>query len=180
MLARIPVWNQELLAKDPASRLVSLVSIDSELWRSWDATPPKEMRRFDDKKSRSGSKIFNSNFEGELLFPANAAQIFLMVKANRADFCFELTKIVIAEFGRDVANSFQYSGFRYMDGRDLSGFIDGTRNPDHMLRALVDQVVIFPDDDGKTSSSHVGGTYMYAGRFVHNLSKVNFSSFLLD
>lgn len=102
-----------------------------------------------------------------------------MVKSNRPDFCFELTKLIIFEFGNNIAQSFQYSGFRYMDGRDLSGFIDGTRNPDHMLRALVDQVVIFPDDDGKIVSSHVGGTYMYAGRFVHNLSKVKHFFYLL-
>jgi len=53
-------------------------------------------------------------------------------------------------------------------GRDISGFVDGTRNPDHLLRAIVDQVVIFPRDD---SGRHVGGTYMYAGIFEHDLAK---------
>jgi deferrochelatase/peroxidase EfeB len=83
----------------------------------------------------------------------------------------------------------------------LFRFIDGTRNPDHLLRAIVDEAVIFPGDDQLDSSkpkkklivdnnneskqedneekevaesdkAHVGGSYMYAGRFVHNLPKV--------
>jgi len=52
--------------------------------------------------------------------------------------------------------------------RDLTGFIDGTRNPDHLLRALIDQCLIFTGDD---EGRHVGGSYMYAGRFIHDLVK---------
>jgi len=37
-----------------------------------------------------------------------------------------------------------------------------------LLRALVDVTVIFPDDN---SVSHEGGSYMYAGRYVHDLLK---------
>jgi hypothetical protein len=52
--------------------------------------------------------------------------------------------------------------------RDLTGFVDGTRNPDHLLRALVDETIIFPKDD---EGRHIGGSYMYSGRFIHNLEK---------
>ena len=48
--------------------------------------------------------------------------------------------------------------------------MDGTRNPDHLLRAIADEVAIFPDDH-PNDEKHVGGTYMFAGRFVHNLPK---------
>ena len=70
-------------------------------------------------------------------------------------------------------------------GHDLTGFIDGTRNPgmtfcllsadnlDHLLRAIVDEVAIFPDDvAGGERSPHVGGSFLWAGRFVHDLPKV--------
>jgi selT/selW/selH-like putative selenoprotein len=53
-------------------------------------------------------------------------------------------------------------------GKDLTGFIDGTRNPDHLLRALVDEVLIFPRDE---ENRHVGGCFMYAGKFIHDLYK---------
>jgi hypothetical protein len=50
-----------------------------------------------------------------------------------------------------------------MAARDLTGFLDGTRNPDHLLRAIVDQagnylnkIVIFPGDN-KDDLSHTGG-----------------------
>jgi len=53
--------------------------------------------------------------------------------------------------------------------KDLTGFIDGTRNPDHLLRAIVDEIIILPDDE--IDDLHIGGSYLYTGRFVHNLKK---------
>jgi len=50
-------------------------------------------------------------------------------------------------------------------------FIDGTRNPDHLLRALSDETIIYPDDF-ENAQNHTGGSFMYAGKFVHNLKKV--------
>jgi len=97
-----------------------------------------------------------------------------MVKSTRMDLCYELTKLFIYDLGDNVADYKEICGFRYMPvpmgARDLSGFMDGTRNPDHLLRAIVDEVVIFPEDSG---ISHTGGSYMYTGKFVHNLQKFN-------
>jgi len=53
-------------------------------------------------------------------------------------------------------------------GRDLTGFVDGTRTHDHLLRAIVDEVIIFPRDE---ENRHVGGCFMYAGKFIHDLAK---------
>lgn len=70
----------------------------------------------------------------------------------------------------------------------ILGFIDGTRNPDHLLRAIVDQTIvslslltskycliaeIFPDDNEAVDAAHTGGSYLYAGRFEHDLKTFN-------
>jgi Dyp-type peroxidase family len=104
------------------------------------------------------------------------------------DFCHDLTKLVITHLGKNVKSASQYPTFRHGHGvskekigyaKDLTGFIDGTRNPDHLLRAVVDQAIIFPDDE-QGSTQHSGGSYMYAGRFVHNLPKVRQSVILSE
>jgi hypothetical protein len=66
---------------------------------------------------------------------------------------------------RDITGYFFFFVFRT---DYIFRFVDGTRNPDHLLRALIDQAVIFPSDD---SRRHVAGSYVYAGKFVHNLQK---------
>jgi hypothetical protein len=97
----------------------------------------------------------------------------------KCDICYEVAKRFERALGEDnIRESSQYIGFRYGHGvkfnenyaKDLTGFIDGTRNPDHVLRAIIDNCVIFEDDD---EGRHVGGTYLYAGRFVHNLMQVS-------
>ncbi|MBU3847778.1 MAG: Dyp-type peroxidase, partial [Candidatus Acinetobacter avistercoris] len=55
--------------------------------------------------------------------------------------------------------------FRYFDGRDITGFIDGTENPQ------------FPDDRaevallGEDSGIFQDGSFIFAQRYAHNLEK---------
>lgn len=196
---------QDLVRGMHPGAVASLIGVSATIWHRWDPKPPHELREFDEKVAPGTDNV---------LFPATGGDLFLFVKANRADLCFEVhvtlqsmhethtlaqvTKRVIAALGDNVASWDQTLSFGYMGGpyggKDLTGyvvlltlikhwlmnarrFIDGTRNPDHLLRAVVDEVVIFPDDDPEPNPAHCGGTYMYAGRFVHDLKKV-FSSLL--
>jgi len=49
----------------------------------------------------------------------------------------------------------------------LSGFVDGTRNPVIQSIGVVTAAILSSQDP-----QNVGGSYMYAGIFVHNLKKV--------
>eukprot|EP00475_Leptophrys_vorax_P025543 TRINITY_DN35772_c0_g1_i1.p2 TRINITY_DN35772_c0_g1~~TRINITY_DN35772_c0_g1_i1.p2 ORF type:complete len:584 (-),score=155.05 TRINITY_DN35772_c0_g1_i1:2825-4576(-) len=146
-------------------RLITIVGVAAELWKKWDALPPNELIPFTEKVCPS---------TGQVIFPSSAENIFLMIKAQRQDICYEVAKRFERALGSSIADSSQYVGFRYGHGikfrenyaKDLTGFIDGTRNPDHVMRAIVDNCVIFEDDD---EGRHIGGSYMYAGRFVHDL-----------
>eukprot|EP01043_Picozoa_sp_COSAG02_P000398 COSAG02_NODE_7_length_64539_cov_120.393482_31_plen_186_part_00 len=54
------------------------------------------------------------------------------------------------------------------DGRDLTGAIDGTKNPDATLRTVVEQASIGPRDypDG----AHLGGSFVFCSKFAHRLA----------
>ena len=54
------------------------------------------------------------------------------------------------------------------DGRDLTGAIDGTKNPDATLRSVVEQAVIGPRDYG--GGSHLGGSFVFCSKFAHRLA----------
>jgi putative iron-dependent peroxidase len=159
-VSQVPEITSKLMASaDDGSTLVALVGLSNELWKCWDAMPPKELKDFTDIKSKDNSTVF----------PATGGDLFLLVKSNsRQDLCFELAFEFLTLLDKNVEKKTQTPGFRYKGGRDLTGFIDGTRNPDHLLRALVDVTIIFPDDD---RVSHEAGSYMYAGRYVHDLPK---------
>eukprot|EP01089_Gocevia_fonbrunei_P008072 TRINITY_DN1971_c0_g2_i1.p1 TRINITY_DN1971_c0_g2~~TRINITY_DN1971_c0_g2_i1.p1 ORF type:complete len:371 (+),score=74.70 TRINITY_DN1971_c0_g2_i1:51-1163(+) len=156
-------------ANEKDGRVSALISISPTLWSLWDPSPPAELVEFKDK--------VNAGQPSQILFPRRPGklQLFLLAKSNRVDLCYELTKRVISQFGDNITEYHTTQSFAYMasapyGGRDLTGFVDGTRNPDHLLRSLVDEVIIFPDDH-PNDKDHTGGCYMYAGRFVHNLKK---------
>ena len=48
---------------------------------------------------------------------------------NGPDLCFELATQIVARLGAAVYPADEVHGFRYLDDRDLIGFVDGTENP---------------------------------------------------
>lgn len=151
---------------DKKSNIVSTIAIGYNTWIHFDSSPPQEFFDFEEKKPKGKDTI---------AFPKTGGDIFIMTKSNRLDLCYEISKNSIQSLGKNLKTSNVTCGFAYMPvpmaAKDLTGFIDGTRNPDHLLRAIVDEVLIFPEDEG--NDQHVGGTYLYAGKFIHDLKKFN-------
>lgn len=54
------------------------------------------------------------------------------------------------------------------DGRDLTGAIDGTKNPDATLRTVVEQASIGPRD--YAGGAHLGGSFVFCSKFAHRLA----------
>jgi Dyp-type peroxidase family len=156
----------------PDNPICSLVGVNFNIWRRWDAKPATELRDFD-------AKIQTSSKTGKPVFPKwEGGHIFVLCKSNSIDSVIDLVRSYIEMYGKNQFNEdnvksyTQTIGFAYNGGKDLTGFIDGTRNPDHMLRALTDQVLIHPGDcPNDKADTHVGGCYAYAGKFVHDLKK---------
>jgi porphyrinogen peroxidase len=69
-----------------------------------------------------------------------------------------------AELGESVSVMDDVLGFRYLDGRDLTGFIDGTENPKGRERPDVALI-------GAEDPEFAGGSYVFTQRYVHDLGK---------
>eukprot|EP01124_Arcella_intermedia_P013906 TRINITY_DN2028_c0_g1_i1.p1 TRINITY_DN2028_c0_g1~~TRINITY_DN2028_c0_g1_i1.p1 ORF type:complete len:548 (-),score=100.56 TRINITY_DN2028_c0_g1_i1:68-1711(-) len=168
-LSQVPHDTDEL-NKTHSGDLLSAIGVENAVWRVFDPNPPRGLISFPEKRAKDSGKV---------LFPGGTSgSLILFTKATRVDLCYELGKRLVSRLGPfvshvDRTNTFAYlptTGFSPNLGKDLTGFIDGTRNPDHLLRALVDQVLIFPSDQNQ---NHISGCYMYAGKFIHDLKSFN-------
>ena len=108
-------------------------------------------------------KPFSQLGEGELCAPATGGDLFLHIHSDRKDMTYVLATAFLKSIKDDVTVLEEVEGFHYLDDRDLTGFIDGTENPEGDERAEVALI----DDDGDFN----GGSYVLAQRYVHNLPK---------
>jgi porphyrinogen peroxidase len=108
-------------------------------------------------------KLFTALGEGDVSAPATGGDIFLHVHSDRKD----MTYVLASEFIKPIQESInvleEVDGFHYLDDRDLTGFIDGTENPEGEERAEVALI----DDEPEFN----GGSYVLAQRYIHNLPK---------
>lgn len=98
--------------------------------------------------------------------PVVPCDLFIQIRADRADICFAMATAVFDLLKNDVELIEQISSFRYLDGRDLTGFVDGTENPKGMRKF---DVAIVGDDD----PDFAGGSYIHVQRYRHDLDKWN-------
>ncbi|WP_374357611.1 Dyp-type peroxidase [Chitinimonas sp.] len=95
--------------------------------------------------------------------PSTPHAVFVHLRSERHDLCFaagELARIGLAEA---FSLSEAIPGFRYLDARDLTGFVDGTENP-----VLEERPAVALIDD---EAGFIGGSYLHVQRFVHDLPK---------
>lgn len=117
--------------------------------------------------SPSKRPLLLTNFpsvKGAVEMPITPADLLLHIRSDRHDMTFELATRLIALFGSHVTIAEEVSCFRYLDARDLTGFVDGTENPqgDHKKEvALV----------GEEDSDFEDGSYIHLQRYVHDLPK---------
>jgi len=91
--------------------------------------------------------------------PNTGGHIFLHVKAETRSLCYETVKAFVDSLPKgSVAKVDDEYSFQFQDGRDLSGFLDGTENPadttSRRAAALLD----------------TGGSYVIHQRWVHDLA----------
>jgi len=154
-LARTPELALELARSAPKGRLRSVVGLGTELW---DAVSPERRPR--------GLRPFAEVEAGGRRAPATGGDLLLHASARRADLCFELAQQLRRALGDAVAVREEVHGFRYLDLRDLTGFIDGTENPKGRERVAVALI-------GREDPAFAGGSFAYTQRYVHELAKWN-------
>jgi putative iron-dependent peroxidase len=95
--------------------------------------------------------------------PSTPADLLLHLRSNRRDITYELARALLSELSDAVEIAEEVSCFRYLDARDLTGFVDGTENPqgDHKK-----EVALVGEEDAVFSQ----GSYIHLQRYVHDLS----------
>ncbi|WGE46769.1 Dyp-type peroxidase [Actinobacillus equuli] len=95
--------------------------------------------------------------------PATQRDFLVHIQSNRPDINFSIALMVVEQL-KEVAEIVEEThGFRWVEERDLTGFIDGTENPqtDEKLR----EVALIEDGED------AGGSYVLSQRYVHQLAK---------
>jgi putative iron-dependent peroxidase len=102
---------------------------------------------------------------GKGLAPATQRDMLLHIQSLRHDINFAVAQAALDAFGISIIVEEETHGFRSIEERDLSGFVDGTENPKAEARA---QVAIIPE-----GQADAGGSYVMVQRWKHNLTQWN-------
>ncbi|MCU5771096.1 Dyp-type peroxidase [Erwiniaceae bacterium BAC15a-03b] len=99
---------------------------------------------------------------GKGIAPATQRDLLIHIQSLRHDVNFSLAQAALAAFGGAITVEDETHGFRWVEDRDLSGFVDGTENPQGEKRQ---QVAIIADGSDR------GGSYVFTQRWQHNLKQ---------
>jgi len=96
--------------------------------------------------------------------PVAPCDLFIQIRADRADVCHALAMEIMRLLGNHVDLIEDIRGFRYLDGRDLTGFIYADDNPKGMQKLDIALV-------GELDPDFAGGSYLHVQRYRHNIAK---------
>lgn len=151
-LNRAQLLISEFQKSHAANSPHGVIAIGNEFWQQINpASQPKELTPF---------PSINSIPET----PITPVDLLLHIRSNRRDLTYLLAKSLMELLSNDVELVEEVSCFKYLDSRDLTGFVDGTENPEGSHRANV--ALVKKEDD----SEFANGSYIHLQRFVHNLN----------
>ncbi len=139
---------EEMQQKFPHEHLGAVVAFGHDVWR--------------DLSGNQGADELKAFVPlGKGLAPATQRDMLLHIQSLRHDVNFAVAQAALKAFGQSIVVEEETHGFRGIEERDLSGFVDGTENPKAEARA---QVAIIPE-----GSVDAGGSYVMVQRWKHNL-----------
>lgn len=151
-LKALPQLVEELNQQQPGADLTLSIAFTKSFWTQLDAAMPPELIDF---------PVLG---EGEVVAPSSDVDVLIHCHSNRHDLHFYLLRKLMADVEQDVQVVDETYGYRYLDSRDMTDFIDGTENPKEGQRA---EVAIIPEGE------FAGGSYVMVQRFIHNLPSWN-------
>ena len=131
---------------------ISLVTgFSRTLWERLSPAPiPAELQPFTTLNGRGGKSV-----------PATQHDLWLWLSAAGIDVIFAAALQVQRALGNSATLRLEQQGFHYLDSRDLTGFIDGTVNPEGEEAR---QAALIPE-----SLPGAGGSHLLAMKWVHDL-----------
>ncbi len=100
----------------------------------------------------------------EEIAPATQCDVFVWIQSNQRDEVFARGLSWMQVLGDVAQLKIEEHGFLFRDNRDLTGFIDGTSNPQEQERQAV---ALIP------TGAHAGGSYVLTQRWLHDLTAFN-------
>ena len=149
-LLHFPELCQGLAASHPDANFSGLVGIGAGVWDRLYAMRPPLLAPF----PTIGS--------GERQMPATPFDLFFQLRGERIDVLHLAGQRLMARLADKVQLREEQRGFRFLDFRDLTGFVDGTENPQGEHRAEVALVA-----DGQFA----GGSYLHVQRYQHAMAQ---------
>ena len=144
--------RDRLITQHPEAEIKTSMAFGPELWAKLYHTTPEGFKQLEP-------------IQGAFEMPVVPADVLIHIASARTDICFALSQSFFDGIQNQVEVLDERVCFRYLDGRDLTGFIDGTENPQ------------FPDDRAETallgedSGIFEDGSFIFAQRYVHELEK---------
>ncbi|RZQ76502.1 Dyp-type peroxidase [Vibrio vulnificus] len=151
-LQSLPALVEELNQSQPDAELTLSIAFSKSFWQQLDMLMPAELIDF---------PVLG---EGEIVAPSTDVDVLLHCHSQRHDLHFYLLRKLLSEVAEDVTVVDETYGYRYLDSRDMTMFVDGTENPKAEKRA---EVALIPDGE------FAGGSYVMVQRFEHNLPAWN-------
>jgi porphyrinogen peroxidase len=132
------------------ANLHASVGIGSEYWSEISQEKPKQLIGFSQVDLKHA--------------PDTPSDLILHIRSDRRDITYLLAKKLYQLFSNITTLQEEVSCFKYLDSRDLTGFIDGTENPTGQHREEVALV-------GEEDPSFRGGSYLHLQKYIHNLDR---------
>lgn len=152
-LSRLPALFENYADQFSEANLIGVVAIGAAYWDEfYPQARPKLLSAF---------PAMNSE---DRIAPVNSYDIYLEIRSDRADVNHIVSSKVCQLLADSVELIEQVQAFRFLDGRDLTGFVDGTENPQGLHRKEV--AIINEQDDVEFA----GGSYLHIQRYQHNLA----------
>jgi porphyrinogen peroxidase len=155
VLADVPGMARAIGFRNVEASLSCVVGVGSDAWdRVYGGGRPAYLHPFAEIRGERHTA------------PATPGDLFLHIKAEQLDLCFELASRVTQRLHGSATVVDEVHGFRYFDRRDLLGFVDGTENP---VGTAVDSALLVGDDD----PDFAGGSYVVIQKYLHDLTAWN-------
>jgi putative iron-dependent peroxidase len=142
----------------PEALLSVVAAIGDTAWdRLFSGPRPRDLHEFREVR---GDKHVAPSTPGDLMFH---------IRARQMDLCFEVATLIMDRLRGSVVVVDETHGFKYLDERDLLGFVDGTENP--VGRAAADAALVGAEDPAFSGSS-----YVITQKYLHDLGAWNLLS----
>lgn len=137
----------------PDLEVSCVMGFGAEAWKKLfpHSAIPKELTPF---KAIEGEKFTAVSTPGD---------IFFHIRALNVSACYELSSMIAQELEGVVTPVDEVHGFRYLDGRSIIGFVDGTENPESEDERR-DYAVI-----GQEDPEFAGGSYVFVQKYLHDM-----------